>query len=396
MARITVCGAGNAAHTLIPLLAADGRHAVAVFAPLADEAAAWQRVLDDSGAVTLSFADGRQVVGRPDQVTADAAAAAEGTDLVLLALPAFAHEAVLRSLAPYLPPACWVGSLPARGGFEWLVRAVLPHHQGAIFGLQTLPWACRIRQWGQQVEVLGTKQEVDLAATPGNMAPDVAGELGGLLGVNLRTISGFLALTLANTGQLIHPGIMYGLFHDWDGRPMGQEEVPLFYGGVDWDTAEVLQGLSDDVQTLCAYLSEQAPGPDLSSVEPLDVWLTRSYRDQIKDASTLQSSFNTNQAYAGLRAPVLPMEGSHQGTYQPWFNSRYLAEDVPFGLLVTRGIAELAGVDVPVVDRVLTWAQEKLGNEYLVYGRVAGRDLAESRAPQRFGIRTLEDLLEAI
>ena len=70
--------------------------------------------------------------------------------------------------------------------------------------------------------------------------------------------------------------------------------------------------------------------------------------------------------------------------------------EVPFGLLVTRGIAEIAGVQVPMVDQVLAWAQEKLGKEYLVRGRVAGPDLAESRAPQRFGIHTFEDLLQAI
>jgi hypothetical protein len=252
--------------------------------------------------------------------------------------------------------------------------------------------------------VLGSKQEVDLAVAPGNVAPEVVRRLGGLLGVNLRAISGFLALTLANTGQLIHPGIMYGVFHDWDGRSMGQDQVPLFYGGVDRETAAVLQGLSDDLQTLCASLTDQVPELDLSGVEPLDAWLRRSYGDQIQDASSLQSSFNTNQAYAGLRAPVQPVardspqsasRAEDQQRYQPWFSSRYLTEDVPFGLLVTRGIAELAGVDVPMVDQVLAWAQEKMGKEYLVGGRVAGRDLAESRAPQRFGIGTLEALLEA-
>ena len=32
-----------------------------------------------------------------------------------------------------------------------------------------------------------------------------------LFDVDLRPVSSFLTLTLANTGQLIHPGIMYGL-----------------------------------------------------------------------------------------------------------------------------------------------------------------------------------------
>ena len=88
------------------------------------------------------------------------------------------------------------------------------------------------------------------------------------------------------------------------------------------------------------------------------------------------------------------MELLEENAYVPWFGSRYLAEDVPFGLLVTRGIAELVDVSIATVDEVIVWAQQKLSKQYLVGGRVAGRDIGESRAPQRFGIHTLEQLLQ--
>jgi len=38
------------------------------------------------------------------------------------------------------------------------------------------------------------------------------------LRIKINPIANFLSLALADTGQLIHPGIMYGLFHDWNGR----------------------------------------------------------------------------------------------------------------------------------------------------------------------------------
>ena len=216
-------------------------------------------------------------------------------------------------------------------------------HRGVIFGLQTLPWACRIQRWGRLVEVLGVKNAVDLAASqgPADASSEAARQVSQWLAIAVQPVSSFLALTLANTGQIIHPGIMAGLFRTWDGQPFGEDQVPLFYGGVDDPTARLLQGLSDDVQAVRAELQSRAPHLDLSPVLSLHDWLRRAYAGQIADDSTLRAAFNSNRAYAGLAAP---MELIEENAYVPWFGSRYLAEDVPFGLLVTRGIAELVDV----------------------------------------------------
>jgi hypothetical protein len=391
--KITICGAGNAAQTLIALLAADNQRDVAVYAPLADEAARLGQAAQANG-VTASFPGGKHHCGHPAVVTADAATAGTGADLVLLALPAFAHEAVLRALAPHLPEDAWIGAFPARGGFDLLAQQVLGRLQenGAcvLFGLQTLPWACRIRDWGRAVDVLGAKAAVDVAVWPATRAGAVAATLSSLIHAPLAPIANFLALTLANTGQIIHPGIMYGLFHRWDGTPFPAAQIPLFYGGVDGATAALLATMSEEVLAVRDAIARAAPGIDLSSVVDVQTWLLDAYPDQIADKHSVQAAFNSNTAYAGLRAPV---EQAGEDGFAPAFGSRYLAEDVPYSLLVTRGIAELAGVTTPTIDRVICWAQARLGREYLVDGRVAGADIAASHAPQRFGIDSLAALI---
>ena len=55
--------------------------------------------------------------------------------------------------------------------------------------------------------------------------------------------------------------------------------------------------------------------------------------------------------------------------------------------------SKLADLPMPNIDRVITWAQEVLGKEYLVDGQLRGSSVAASRAPQRYGFRTLEQLL---
>jgi hypothetical protein len=117
--------------------------------------------------------------------------------------------------------------------------------------------------------------------------------------------------------------------------------------------------------------------------------MLRSYQAAIADTSTLQSQFTTNRSYSGLLAPMRQVSGG----FVPDFQARYLAEDVPYNLLVTRGIAELAGVKMPVIDGVLSWAQAQMRKEYLVDGHVNGADMLATRAPQRFAISSFDQYM---
>ena len=384
----TICGGGNAAHTLTGLLASQKDLSVRVYAPYGDEAERWQQGVRRGGGIIVHTPAGKRS-GCPQLISRHAREAVAGSHLVILALPAFAHETTLLALAPYLEPGAWVGALPARGGFDLGARAALAAcaAQVSLFGLQTLPWACRIQHYGRQAVVLGVKEQVDIAAWPPAQAPVIATRLQELLGVRLNPVDSFLSLTLADTGQIIHPGIMYGLFHAWNGQPY--PGPLLFYEGVDSAIAETLQRMSAEVQDLRSGLEMRYPGLDLSAVRPLSEWMLRSYPAAIANASTLQSQFATNRSYAGLLAPMRPVAGG----FVPDFQARYLAEDVPFGLLVTRGIAELAGVATPVIDSVLAWAQARLGKEYLVAGRLEGADLTVTRAPQRYAITSLDQFM---
>jgi hypothetical protein len=234
---------------------------------------------------------------------------------------------------------------------------------------------------------------VDLAAWPPAKTSPLAEAMSALFNVRLNPVRSFLTLTLANTGQLIHPGIMYGLCQGREAMTFTQTEIPLFYQGVDQPTADLLQAMSDEVQAIAGALAAHLPDFDPAEVAPLHTWLRRAYATDISGSQMLLHSFVTNKAYTGLR---LPTRAIGPNTYAVDFSSRYLAEDVPYGLVVGRGLAELAGVATPVIDEVIDWAQARLGRCYLLNGRLAGPGLAESHAPQLFGIHSLEQLAEVM
>ncbi len=389
--QITICGGGNAAHTASGLLSARDENQVNVFISFEHEADQWRTGIADQGGIKVNRS-GASILGSPDVISTKAAEVIPGSELVLLALPAFAHEPILKQIAPYIDEGSLVGALAARGCFDLCVMDVLGSKAETItqFGLQTLPWACRIKEYGREVDILGTKAKVDFAACPPHRAVELATFLSSQLDVNLEPMESFLSLSLAGTGQIIHPGVMYGLFHDWDGKAF--TEAPLFYQGIDEHTADILQRLSDEIQALRFYLAERYPSIDLQAVRPLDEWLCLSYADEIEDTTSLQTYFVTNRSYAGLKVPVVPADGG----LVPDFQARYLSEDVPYALLATRGIAELAGVTTPTIDQVLTWSQERLDKEYLVDGKLVGVDLASSRSPQRYGYQDLDSMIGAM
>ena len=382
LTKITICGGGNGAQTLVPIAARNLGCAVDVYAPFGDEAERLQAGIDAHGGLEARGAV--QAKARPRRVSADPARVIPGSELILLVLPAFAHEATLYQISPFLDERACVGAVPARGGFDYCaarVLAGLSRSDVRLFGLQTLPWACRIEKYGQVVHVLGVKEAVDAASRPASEIGDIVRVLEQMLGLRIDAAASLLALTLANTGQIIHPGIMYGLFGDWDGDSFGGENVPLFYQGLSEEGAEVLARLSDDVQAIRARLGSRL---DLAAVRPLADWLWHAYGEAIADPSCLHSAFVSNRAYAGLRAPVREVA---PGRFAPDFGARYLAEDVPFGLAVSRAIATLAGVETPTMDRVIAWAGGRLGKDYL------GRDAHLTRAPQNYGLDSLERLI---
>ncbi|HAF71087.1 MAG: Putative opine dehydrogenase [Acetothermia bacterium 64_32] len=385
--EITVCGGGNGAHALIgTLLARETVERVRLYLPLDEERARFAAAVGREFRIRTPEGE-RCSPTEKLKITGDPREAAR-SPLIVLVVPAFAHGPILSSLAPYLTESHVVVALPARSGLEFeMKRLGLP---SALVGFQTLPWACRVAEYSRRVTVYGTKRWVGVACLPADRTGEAVQAFGPLLGVEIRPLGSMLALSLANPGQLIHPGIMYGAFgKKLDEVFPSEEAVPLFYLSVDGPTAELLSGMSEEVMRLKERV-EELSGMGLSGVMPLEEWLRRSYGEAIEDASSLVQMFRTNRAYQGLRVPVVRTDGG----YRIDLHTRYLTEDVPFGLAVTKGISQIFGVATPLMDEVLEGVGRWLGKRYLSQGMLAGQGLSETRAPQRFGIQASGQLLE--
>lgn len=393
MPRVVVAGGGHGAHVLVATLALRTSLEVVWYLPYRDEADRVMRAMAGSpGGLTVVSSAGECMVDRGRVVVTRDPRMASSAMAVLLVAPAFAHESLLEGLSPWLSPGTMVGAIPARGGFEYQVKELAGRVPGMVaFGLQTLPWACRLEVYGCRVRVLGAKARVLLGSRPQAAAPRVASILSAWLGVPVVAGGGLTAMTLANTGQILHPGLMYVHIRRLGDRALAAQEVPLFYQEAGEEGAALLASMSAEVMELRDALARAFGGLlDLGGVVDVYTWLKDAYVGQIDDQSSLLQALASNRAYRGIRLPVVEVA---EGRYRPDLNSRYLTEDVPFGLVVTRGLAELAGVATPVIDGVLTEVGAWMGVVWLREGRLSPEGVARSRAPQRYGVKTLAEAL---
>jgi hypothetical protein len=384
---IAICGGGNGGHALAVTASKHFEGDVRWLVGSPEKAHILERKVFSQSGLQGTGA----VCGRAHRVTAISSEANEiipGADLVLIVVPAFEHARVLRRIAPYLEPDALVGALPARGGFEF--EAAHLRSGRAIFGLQTLPWSTRVKQPGELVHFTAVKRTVLMAAMPANRAPEIAGLLTSVLGTNIAQTGNFLNMTLGNPGQIIHPGVMYGLFGKWSGETYPSGRVPYFYRDTTDESGAVIDELSADVLAVAAKIAEDSAGAlDLRGVLSILDWWRLSYPVQTGDSSSIASCFRTGPSSA--LAPMLEVE---PGKYTPNFGYRYLTEDVPYGLVITKAIAQLARIGTPAIDTVLKWAQRKLRASYIVRGEFNASAAAGLPIPQNYGIASVQKLVE--
>jgi hypothetical protein len=327
-------------------------------------------------------------------ISADPAEVIPKAEMVMIVVPAFAHARVLERISPYLSQETTIGCMPTRGGFDFEASALAPSYSGKrpeIFGLQTLPWSTRVRTFGKVVNIGAVKTEVVLAALPATHAASIATRVSTILGTRVIATESFLSLTLGNPGQFIHSGLMYGHFRTWHGEEYEEGSIPMLYAEATDEMGDIVERLSTEAIAVAREVQGRSHGALRlhSTVLPIHQWLQRAYGDVTEDTSTVGACFRTGP----IRARKAPMIEVRPGRLVPDFGYRYLTEDVPFGLVATKAIAQIAEVPTPTMDEVITWAQGVLEKVYLVDGRLEGPDVGNLPLPQNYGISTLPELI---
>ncbi|MXN76768.1 hypothetical protein GR157_18770 [Burkholderia sp. 4701] len=324
--KVAVCGGGSIALTAAAVLAARPGFKVSV---LTREPSRW------SGVATIHFGERLRMAG-PVDATDDPARAIGASDWVLLAVPAFAHAALLERIRPFVAPHAWVGCVGCAGGFDWRVARILGN--GArYFGLQRTPWVARTVVRGRVVHVTAVRGSVGIAGHPARELAVLAPRLSDAFGLALRPLNGYLSVTLGFDNPALHPPRLFALYGS--GRPVPPSV--RFYG--DWDDAASahLLRVDDELTRIRRALNV-----------PDEVGARAHFGVASPDALTARM-----RAMAPLRDITVPSRADGS----PDTEARFFREDFAHGLAIHREIGRLAGVETPALCAMLEWAEQLIG-----------------------------------
>ncbi|MDQ7906262.1 NAD/NADP octopine/nopaline dehydrogenase family protein [Phytohabitans sp. ZYX-F-186] len=317
---LTVIGAGNGALAAAGHAALNG-HRVRL----------WDRYLDPdsalvrSGQITLAGAvSGVATVDATRPALGDAVA---GADLVMVVVPGFAISWIAGALAPHVRPGQSVLLHPGgTGGALEVAHIWGAAGTGVVLGAtDTLAYACRVDRDGT-VGVHALKKHLMVSAVDSARTAALTGLVRQLYPQAAAEPS-ILDVLFANLNPVIHPPIT--LLNA--GRIEAGQHFRFYGDGVGPGVAALIRALdAERVAVARAY--------GCSALD-LDAWIERAYQVRDRDLVRLFAVLDRD-VYHGLASPSA-------------IESRYLTEDLPFGLACTAEFAAVAGVPVPVTDAVL-------------------------------------------
>jgi len=397
----TVCiaGAGNAAHVFIPYFSRAGYN-VTVFADFKDEAERLQKGQDDNDGILIydrqDPSNPFEYKGKAKLISKDASKVVPQADYIIAALPSFAIKHVLTQIKPHLKKGSIIYVMPGQGGADFVAKEVLANEFKAgittMAGIIPMPLNCRISDWGKRVELAALKESYDLATIPSANAGVAAAAFSKLLGKPCKAIGNYCGINLHCSNPNLHPGRLYRMWKGYTTETVYKEN-PLFYETWDEESTMWLMKINDERLKIWKTLLQKYPkAGKYEQVPDMFTYIKAIYGPQVKDPTTFTTTIKTCDGYKGFRCP---MKAAPSGNgFVPDFANRYFTEDIPEGVAMYKGIADLVGVETPVMDEIVCFFQKFMGKEYIKNGKLAGANVSETKSPQAFGITTLEQLMK--
>jgi len=342
-ARVAVLGAGNGGCAIAADLVRRGIECTLFDLPAFEAAVTPIR---EAGVLRLSGVLGDVTVTAP-RITTDVRDAVEGADVLVVAVPAFAQVPFAEACAPFLRAGQVVVLTPGSTGGALAVAEAL-RGAGRLDGITvaetlSLPFACR-KLDAISVHVSGVKHDLPLAAFPASRSGNAAEALEGIFAAGLAVASNVLETSLNSLNAMAHP-VPALLNAGWIETTGG--DFRFYNDGVSPAVARAMDAADRDRLAVVTALGLPAV--------PASEWDRRLYG--LVGATTFELN-RDSWVHRDIRAPKE-------------LRSRYLTEDVPFGLVPIASIARELGIATPTIDLFIDLACLLLDEDLRAAGRTA-------------------------
>jgi opine dehydrogenase len=325
-----------------------------------------------------------------ENVTSDPKECIPQSDLIFIAgVPIHHNPVVLAQIKPFIRKdgnIVHIGSICAYGGFNWVASRALGEGNYSLFGTQLIPWACGTIEYGKTGVVYGAKRLLRIATEDGQDKHGVKPILAEILQMPFLTDTDFLASSFWPNNPSLHPPILYGLFKNWDGKtPLIKKDLPiLIYKDLRTDSSITIVGLDDDLSAIVDALAKKYPhNKHLKESFRMKKCVMENYEDQILNSYDTVTCIMTNKAFGSHKIPYTSIDENH---VVPTLKHKFFETDLPYGLVTFKDVALMLDVDTPWIDRIILWNQKLIDKEYLVNGKLSGKDIGECVVPSNLGL----------
>ena len=325
--RVAVLGGGNGAHTMAADLTLKGYEVNMCEAPEFKEGISTTL---ERQAIDLIDAWGEKHTAKLNMVTTDFAEALKGVSYIMMAIPAIGAKRFFNSIIPYLEDGQTIIKWSAN--FSALSFAAILKERGikkdiTLAEAHTLPWGCRLVAPGM-VQIMVWVSRLLLATLPAKNIDRVIGDVKNMYPV--IAAENVLATTLNNLNPIVHPvgTVMNAGWIDSIGKD--------FYFYRDGNTLSVSRGIKAVFEEVSRLAN--AVGVKMTEYPEEDFWK----KSAIMSTYT-RASFDKEGAVAKISGPSS-------------VKSRYITEDIPYGLVPIAKLARRFNVVTPVIDAVIELA----------------------------------------
>jgi opine dehydrogenase len=281
------------------------------------------RLWSPSGERTKALAGGEPLTARGavegtfhPEIAADARTAVVSADAILIALPANGHKTVLAAIAPHISAGQAV-LISSHASFGALYLAKLLARRGLVIPI--VAWGTTLTSGRQlspvEVNVSTIRQKVDIATLPQHLSESGLTICQSLFGERFVQRDGLLAIALSNLNPQNHMGIaLCNLTRMERGEPWSQGQ---------------------NVTPAVGRLLEALDAERLAIAQALGLSVRNIFEH-------FHLSFHVPLASVSQMNQTMHAEG-RGGTGPATADSRYVLEDVPFGLVVTALLGRKCG-----------------------------------------------------
>lgn len=275
--------------------------------------------------------------------TTDIEEALHGAEIVMITTVANAHQAVAKSMAPFITDGMTIILNPGRTCGALVFKETLKEAGVScryyLGEAQTLVYACRIIQNGT-VNIIGVKDEVFFSGLPASDTQFILNKINKMYPC-FKAVPNVLHTSLENIGAMFHPCVCL-----FNAATIERQNEFWFYRDMTEQVAHFIEKF--DTERLAVG---KAFGIELIGVKE---WIKVAYRGT--PGETLCELMKNNPAYHDIKAP-----GS--------IFTRQLTEDIPTGVLPIMELGKAAGVDVPLLESMVNTIEALLDIDFQKNGR---------------------------